>query len=658
MDSRSIDFAKTASIDLMTLNNKVVNMRQVVKRAKVHVISKLCRHIHKLKMKQGTEEHKAKNLRKAERLIEEIDSMKKLKEDNISKYALANTASFDDLSKISLLPGPRALARLAEHPLLKRVVTDFRSQHSDWPDLAAYLLIKQTGRRFKTKKQKQKKLERRVENMNASETMTKAYIQGRFGQEGLLKAEQTFERKRKRPKSVVGGRSADSQHNNDDSQLKQKRKAVKTNSETADLVENKEPKTEKTISETDDLVEYKEYRTEKTNSETDDLVENKGHKTEKTDSETDDLVENKGHKTKKTDSKTNKADNLVEEEENQQELSQNSAKKMMVEKRRINQRTGMLNQSQLTEGKQQKPLDESGSGDKDSDSSDKDSDSSDKDSDSSDKDNDSSDKDSDSSDKDSDSSRDTADGQIPDVVVSDSENILQSGHISDCQTSSECVVRELRLQNAQDSFLSSDNDDDDENSEKYKTRLVPAFLTRANKTVISDPFFAGSDEEEDLEITITDAGVSDDDDDSAYVDTGSGRVKAKSMFYNPGPRGKRGASSERFCRGAHDRQSWDTRDTSGRLDTSHRSRTFTYGRQEKTFRGDYQSRTFRGDCQGRGNRVDRRVQAHKPELTALPASQAPPEKLHPSWEASKKRRAEQSGITTFRGSRLTFDDDD
>ncbi|CAG5127455.1 unnamed protein product, partial [Candidula unifasciata] len=76
MDSRSIDFAKTASIDLMTLNNKVVNMRQVVKRAKVHVISKLCRHIHKLKMKQGTEEHKAKNLRKAERLIEEIDSMK------------------------------------------------------------------------------------------------------------------------------------------------------------------------------------------------------------------------------------------------------------------------------------------------------------------------------------------------------------------------------------------------------------------------------------------------------------------------------------------------------------------------------------------------------------------------------------------------------
>ncbi|CAG5127454.1 unnamed protein product, partial [Candidula unifasciata] len=475
---------------------------------------------------------------------------------------------------ISLLPGPRALARLAEHPLLKRVVTDFRSQHSDWPDLAAYLLIKQTGRRFKTKKQKQKKLERRVENMNASETMTKAYIQGRFGQEGLLKAEQTFERKRKRPKSVVGGKSADGQHNNDDSQLKKKRKTVKTNSETADLVENKEPKTEKTISETDDLVEYKEYRTEKTNSETDDLVENKEHKTEKTDSETDDLVENKGHKTKKTDSKTNKADNLVEEEENQQELSQNSAKKMMVEKRRINQRTGMLNQSQLTEGKQQKPLDESGSGDKDSDSSDKD--------------------------KDSDSSRDTADGQIPaDVVVSDSENILQSGHISDCQTSSECVVRELRLQNAQDNFLSSDNDDDDEISEKYKTGLVPVFLTRANKTVISDPFFAGSDEEEDLEITITDAGVSDDD--SAYVDTGSGRVKAKSMFYNPGPHGKRGASSERFRRGAHDRQSWDRRDTSGRLDTSHRSRTFTYGGQEKTFRGDYQSRTFRGDCQGRGN---------------------------------------------------------
>lgn len=42
----------------------------------------------------------------------------------------------------------------------------------------------------------------------------------------------------------------------------------------------------------------------------------------------------------------------------------------------------------------------------------------------------------------------------------------------------------------------------------------------------------------------------------------------------------------------------------------------------------------------------------------FPASATAPDKLHPSWEASKKRRAEQSGITAFQGSKLTFDDDD
>ena len=33
-------------------------------------------------------------------------------------------------------------------------------------------------------------------------------------------------------------------------------------------------------------------------------------------------------------------------------------------------------------------------------------------------------------------------------------------------------------------------------------------------------------------------------------------------------------------------------------------------------------------------------------------------KLHPSWEASRKRKAEQAGIGVFKGSRKTFDDDD
>lgn len=103
----------------------------------------------------------------------------------------------------------RALARLADHQLMKKAVDDFRQKHGDWQDLTAFLLIKQTGRKFKTKKQKQKKLTRRVENINASETMTKAYIGERFGQEGLQKAELRFLKKQKRRNEQINESKVD-----------------------------------------------------------------------------------------------------------------------------------------------------------------------------------------------------------------------------------------------------------------------------------------------------------------------------------------------------------------------------------------------------------------------------------------------------------------
>ena len=48
----------------------------------------------------------------------------------------------------------RSLARLSEHKALAARVKAFRQEHPDWQELAAYLHSKQTGRRFKTKKQK------------------------------------------------------------------------------------------------------------------------------------------------------------------------------------------------------------------------------------------------------------------------------------------------------------------------------------------------------------------------------------------------------------------------------------------------------------------------------------------------------------------------
>ena len=48
----------------------------------------------------------------------------------------------------------RAIARLASHKLLQPKVEKFRKEHDDWKALAAFLLSKNTGRRFKKRKTK------------------------------------------------------------------------------------------------------------------------------------------------------------------------------------------------------------------------------------------------------------------------------------------------------------------------------------------------------------------------------------------------------------------------------------------------------------------------------------------------------------------------
>lgn len=51
---------------------QIVSMRNDVKRSKVHTINNMTRQAKKLRIKNGTEEQKSKNIKKAERLIQEI----------------------------------------------------------------------------------------------------------------------------------------------------------------------------------------------------------------------------------------------------------------------------------------------------------------------------------------------------------------------------------------------------------------------------------------------------------------------------------------------------------------------------------------------------------------------------------------------------------
>ncbi|XP_078493386.1 serum response factor-binding protein 1-like [Ciona intestinalis] len=77
----------------MDFNNEMVLMRKDLKRAKVHVISKLVRRNKSLKNKNAPENLKQKNISRANRLLQEIEIIKDMKPDVIFKHLVTNDRS-------------------------------------------------------------------------------------------------------------------------------------------------------------------------------------------------------------------------------------------------------------------------------------------------------------------------------------------------------------------------------------------------------------------------------------------------------------------------------------------------------------------------------------------------------------------------------------
>ncbi|XP_013094714.2 serum response factor-binding protein 1-like [Biomphalaria glabrata] len=677
VDSRSIDLAKTASIDMMGLNNKVVNMRQVVRRTKVQVINKLCRHIAALKKKKGTEQQKSKNLSKAERFLEEIESIKKLKEDKVSKYALANTRTFSDVCKESLSSGPRALGRLADHPLMKKVVSDFREQHSDWQDLAAYLLIKQTGRRFKTKKQKQKKLSKCVENMNAAETMTKAYIQERFGKEGLQKAEIKFERKNK-----------------------------KLTRKTAEDTESDKPEHKTVVNTLTKLEESKSESNQKSLGDSTNLSDNDDGSKLTNINTTDSLLETCSK------SELDTLNKLPKSKMNSKEISSSDTIDEVCDKKN--------NKEKINNSKMKLKLSEEDITNYDSDSSDSDSNYSEA---------------INSDDAETDSELENKDAEFVKKSIACEDTEKESKENMRQKKSKECVVKELNLSEeessnseiliADDNTSSEDEDfsdanddsgeevseddsssgddktdddgasslnDDDEETEDDKSsnsasegnakiikktvksgsskknegkkmkkeKQIPEFLLKAQSKPVNDPFFGSGDEDDSMAIRLEDNQLLNDND-IGNDDLSYDRFKIGSMFYNPEIKSsEKSARQGKFAkRGGHTKFGGERRSGPLKQNTSKKG-DFKQGSfkehsaGEKRFdKSKHSSRESSATISRDKNSINNTRKDSDPKKVNIKS-----EKLHPSWEASRKRKAEQSGIAEFKGKKITFNDDD
>ncbi|KAK2146874.1 hypothetical protein LSH36_581g03062 [Paralvinella palmiformis] len=169
--TRNLDVT-TSSMDMVELNNLVVSMRSTVKKCKVHIIRKLVQQMQKLKGKKGNETQQTANKRKIERLARELEMLKQLHADRIAKYSLANITPFSELGKQSD-PESRVLLRMACHKVMSQKVETWREKHKDWKSLAAFLLYKNTGRRFKKKNTSQKRAKERVIKTDATDEESK-----------------------------------------------------------------------------------------------------------------------------------------------------------------------------------------------------------------------------------------------------------------------------------------------------------------------------------------------------------------------------------------------------------------------------------------------------------------------------------------------------
>ncbi|KAK2864655.1 hypothetical protein Q7C36_003809 [Tachysurus vachellii] len=112
----------------LNLSNEVVKMRAEVKRVKVLIIRKLTRQIAVLKKKKGTEADLERNQRRAARLLEEIQVLKALAPDSVTKAALQSDISFEKVcqKKESSL-SERATARIATHPEFSKRIQSIKN---------------------------------------------------------------------------------------------------------------------------------------------------------------------------------------------------------------------------------------------------------------------------------------------------------------------------------------------------------------------------------------------------------------------------------------------------------------------------------------------------------------------------------------------------
>ncbi|XP_011164345.1 serum response factor-binding protein 1 [Solenopsis invicta] len=119
-------------MDITEMNNEFILLRHAVRQARVCIVNKLIKEAKLLRDRHGNETQREKCRRKADKLIEEVYALKRIKDDEISKFGILDER---DLIKIlqdqSLSSSVRVIARIAHYQILRRRLTQFKERFPD-----------------------------------------------------------------------------------------------------------------------------------------------------------------------------------------------------------------------------------------------------------------------------------------------------------------------------------------------------------------------------------------------------------------------------------------------------------------------------------------------------------------------------------------------
>ncbi|KAK1121665.1 hypothetical protein K0M31_009977 [Melipona bicolor] len=117
----------------MEINNEIVLLRQFVRQARICIINKLIREAKRLCASNGNEKLLEKNKNKANKLLREVFALKRVKDDEISKFGIIRFKCLQDILQNSQTDDrTRAMAKVVRYKSLSSKIIEFQEKFPDY----------------------------------------------------------------------------------------------------------------------------------------------------------------------------------------------------------------------------------------------------------------------------------------------------------------------------------------------------------------------------------------------------------------------------------------------------------------------------------------------------------------------------------------------